>query len=164
MCFKKEIVIQPPIVTIPQFQTWTIPRYYFVKLCRSKGIEPPELLSSAVLYDKVRYTDLESTDSLLQDLLPHLPKNSADWTQYCYYQAQSAFVKCVERYRINAMAVVLDLRSELEEPNAHAYNVIAYGNETGLEGLLLFEPNEGYEWSGIVPWGEHNYRPELVFI
>ena len=164
MCFKNKVIIKPPVEVIPTFKTWIVPRFYFVRLCEENGIKPSQLLPNSVLYSKVRYTTLESTDILLQDLMPHLPPNSADWTQYCYYQAQAAFVKCVERYRINALATVLDLRLELEKPNAHAYNIIAYGNETGLNGLLLFEPNSGYEWSGIVPFGEHNYKPEIVLI
>ena len=162
MCLKTKVTIQSPVVTIPQFPTWIIDRYYFVQECKKQELEPASLLPNSVLYGKVRYTDLEHTDLLIQDLMPHLPRNQIDWSQYCWWQAVTSFSRCVERYKINAMAVVLDLRSELN--NAHAYNVIGYGNETGLQGLLLFEPNEGYEWSGIVPWGEHNYKPEIVLI
>uniref|UniRef100_A0A6M3IQJ5 Agglutinin C-terminal domain-containing protein n=1 Tax=viral metagenome TaxID=1070528 RepID=A0A6M3IQJ5_9ZZZZ len=164
MCFKKIIKVQNPIVTIPQFPTWVIDRYYFVRECKKQGLEPASLLPNSILYGKIRYTDLKHTDLLIQDLMPHLPRSSTDWSQYCWWQAVTAFSRCIERYKINAMAVVLDLRSELENPNAHAYNVIAYGNKTGLQGLLLFEPNEDWEWSGIVPWGEHNYKPEIVLI
>lgn len=79
---------------------------------------------------------------------------------HCQDYALKAQTVCAERYELNSLRLCI---GDIPQ-GKHGFNLFPYGDGEGIEGIMLFEPNEGYKWSGILEMGEKGYQPELVLI
>lgn len=148
---------QSPIIHIPSFKRWMVNRASLVSQLKRLGIEPfPE---GFALFDWYVYTTLVDWGKVLMDLV--LKSSLYSSTFKCADYALDAQTECGKRYGMNSLRLCLDRRSA---EKGHAYDLFPYGDERGVEGIMLFEPNEGYEWSGILELGDFDYTPEKVLI
>ena len=145
---------EPPI---PKFLTYGVQRSYFVAKMEGLGVKAIGLDDNLILTSWYYYTTLESWGDVLEDLV----FKSSLYREHrfmCFSYAIKAQNKCAERYGLNGLRACIDNRGD----SAHAYCIFGYGDNTGVDGFLLFEPNDGYQWSGILEFGDYNYIPEQV--
>ena len=148
---------------IPSFQKWRVQRSYFVQKLQDLGIEPIELDDNLVLNGWYSYTTLESWGEILEDLV--FSSNLARLDEFdCDAYAFKAQTECAERYRVNGLRMCIGKFTRDGIVTAHSFNLFPYGNEAGIEGIMLFEPNAGYDWSGILELGDFDYQPSLVLV
>ncbi|MBA7665616.1 hypothetical protein ES703_73690 [subsurface metagenome] len=173
MC-KSRIEVQPPIVRLPSYKKWGVPRSFLVEKLRDIGIQPVEFPGNRhlVLTDMCYGTDKDGWAVVL----PNLVLKSSLYTKAfkCPEYAWRAALICADRYGLNSFRPVVDADVGNDPEKAHAYDIfpmmkpIYEGGklvDLRIEAFCLFEPNEGYEYSGgALPMGEHGYRPEYVFV
>lgn len=148
---------------IPSFQKWKIQRSYFVQKVGDLDIEPIELDDNLVLNGWYSYTTLESWGEILEDLV--FSSNLAKLDEFdCDAYAFKAQTECAERYRVNGLRMCVGKFTKEGGVTAHSFNLFPYGDEAGIEGIMLFEPNDGWEWSGILEFGDFEYQPSLVLV
>lgn len=151
------IKVQTPVVHTPSFKRWGIQRSYFVRRLKALGIEPfPE---GFAFFEWYYYTTLVDWGKVLYDLV--FKSGLYSPTFKCADYALEAQTECSKRHKLNSLRMCLDKRSQ---EKGHAYNLFPYGNGEGIEGIMLFEPNEGYKWSGALEIGDFNYQPIAVLI
>lgn len=151
-----KIKIQKPI-HIPSFRRWMVNRAALVHRLEELGIQPfPE---GFAFFDWYVYTTLIDWGKVLLDLV--LKSDLYSPTFKCADYALEAQTECSKRYGMNSLRLCLDKRSA---EKGHGYDLFPYGDERGVEGIMLFEPNEGYRWSGILEVGDFDYHPEKVLI
>ena len=155
-----ETELNPPI---PEFKKWGIQRSGFVNKLLTKGIEAVEIDDRLILNAWYWYTTLESWGELLLDLVINAEFYQQDIFA-CDGYAFDAQTECAKRYRMNSLRTCFHIKTTDGGEKAHAYNLFPYGDQTGLEGIMLFEPNEGYEWSGVMEFGDFDYRPHKVLV
>jgi len=75
---------------------------------------------------------------------------------HCENYALKAMNQCAERHGLNTLAMVI---GDIPE-GRHGFNIFYHG-----DGFMLWEPNEGFAWSGQ-PFeiGENGYKPDLILI
>lgn len=147
---------QSPAIHIPRFKRWMVNRASLVSQLHRLGIEPfPE---GFAFFDWYYFTTLEDWGKVLLDLV--LKSDLFKPTFKCADYALEAQTECAKRYGLNSLRLCLDRRSA---EKGHAYDLFPYGN-VGVEGIMLFEPNEGYQWSGALEIGDFDYTPEKVLI
>ncbi len=152
-----KIKVQQPIVHTPSFKQWMINRPSLVRRLEELGIKPfPE---GFALFEWYYFTTLEDWGKVLYDLV--FKSDLYSPTFKCADYALEAQTECAKRYKLNSLRMCID---KMSAEKAHAYNLFPYGDGEGIDGILLFEPNEGYKWSGILEMGEEGYQPELVLI
>ena len=151
-----QLKVQKPLVHIPSFKRWIVSRQTLVDRLEERGIKPfPE---GFAFFDWYNLTTPEDWGTVLLDLV--LKSDLYKPTFKCADYALEAQTECAKRYGMNSLRMCLDTRSDNK---GHAYNIFPYG-EAIVEGAMLFEPNEGYAWSGILELGDFDYQPELVLI
>ena len=145
------------VVHTPSFKRWMINRASLVYMLERRGIKPfPE---GFAFFDWYYYTTLVDWGNVLLDLV--FKSDLYSPTFKCADYALEAQTECAKRHGLNSLRMCLDKRSS---EKGHAYDIFPYGDGEGVEGVMLFEPNEGYEWSGVLEIGEFSYLPELVLI
>ena len=152
-----QIKVQTPVVHLPSFKRWMINRPALVNKLEALGIEPfPE---GFAFFEWYYFTTLEDWGKVLLDLV--FKSDLYSPTFKCADYALEAQTECAKRHKLNSLRMCLDKRSQ---EKGHAYNLFPYGDGSGVEGIMLFEPNEGYEWSGALEIGDFSYQPELVLV
>lgn len=144
---------------IPDFPVYGVPRKYFVDKMEALGVKAIPLDDNLILSNLYYYTNREGWAEVLYDLV----FNSGLYREnkfMCFSYAIKAQNECAERYGLNGLRTCIDRRVS----SAHAYCIFGYGSSRGIEKIMLFEPNEGFAWSGILEFGEHDYIPELVLV
>lgn len=160
-----KLKVQEPVIHIPTFKKWGVPRSYVTGIVSDLGLE--------LLYPGVHalywYTDPEGCSKLI----PHLLLKSGLYKKdvfTCINYAYKVWNEASSRYGLNTWVPVIG-KIPGYEPK-HAWSLILVGNETGLivDDFLYFEPNDGWEM-GIkleaayqaFPIGEEGYKGEMIF-
>ena len=154
------IRVQKPVIHTPTFQKWGIQQYYFLQKVQALGIDVFPKTDDFTLDDWYYYTDLDGWAKILPDLVlnSNLYKpNVFDCEDY----GLKAQIECSLRYGINSLRLCIG-----KVPKGwHGFNIFPYGDDKGIEGLMLFEPNAGFEWAGnAFQIGDNGYIPEAVFL
>lgn len=148
-----KFVPQPPIVHLPSYKRWGIQRHYYVKKLEALGVKviPENIVLDAWYW----YSNLEGWQKVCEHLLikSSLYKKTFRDCDNLAFEAQELSSRL---YRLNS------LRFACHE--SHAFNVFPVGDETGIKEILVFEPNEGYDYDvlGIVNFGDFGYRPLIT--
>ena len=143
--------IQKPVQHIPSFKEYRISGAELREKMTALGLSIPLGMLDYWYY----YTDLEGWGTVLWDLVFKSSLYRQDRFD-CENYALKAMMVCAERYGLNTMAMAIG-----ESPyGRHGFNLFYFG-----EGVMLWEPNEGFDWSGQ-PFeiGGNNYQPEIVLI
>jgi hypothetical protein len=154
-----ELTKPEPIPPIPQITKWGIQRHYVVQYLETLGIgailEDEPLILDSWYY----YTSLEDWGKILYDLVfsSELYNPVFDCDKY----ATNAYIQCCLKYQLNTLLLCLGKY----QGKGHGFNLFPYGDETGLLGVKLWEPSDGFPWSGE-PFeiGENEYRAQIVLI
>ena len=150
-------------IEIPEFQVYGIQRHYFVNKLEGLGIEPIEIDNNLILNGWYYYTSLESWGEILEDLV--ISSNLYRQDKFaCDAYAFKAQVECAERYGLNSLRMCIKKTTTDGITTAHAFNLFPYGGTAGIEDIMLFEPNEGYDWDGILELGDFSYEPKYVLV
>lgn len=150
-------------VAIPELQSYSIQRNHFVNKLQELGIEPIEIDSDLILNGWYSYTSLESWGEILEDLV--ISSNLYRQDKFaCDAYAFKAQVECAERYGLNSLRMCVKVTTTDGVTTAHAFNLFPHGGAGGIEGIMLFEPNEGYQWDGILEIGDFGYEPKYVMV
>ena len=106
-------------------------------------------------YYDIFFTDSEGWGKILYDLI--FNSNLYQTGIFtCLNYSLKAFNECCERYRLNGLLTVFGMT----ELGYHAFNIFYDGS-----GFLLWEPNEGFPFSGSAfEIGEYGYQPQIVLI
>ncbi len=145
------IRVQQPVQHIPSFNEFQITAPALRVKLNQLGVQIPMDMLDWQYY----FTDLEGWGKVLYNLvfksnLYKKDKRDCDWYAF------KAKVECEERYGLNAIAFVIGDASQ----KRHAFNMFYYG-----DGFMLWEPNEGYPFSGSAfEIGEYSYYPKMVLI
>jgi len=149
-----------PIVPIPQITKWGFQRHYLVQRLKALGIESFPEREGYILNQWHFYTDLEGWGEILWDLAFESDLYKPDIFA-CDAYGLKANIECRQRYGLNTLLFCIG-KIPL---GIHGFNLFPYGDENGIEGFLLWEPNEGFEWSGeAFEIGENSYIPIEVMI
>lgn len=150
------IKIQEPIVHIPSLLRYRLPRVHFVHMLEGMDIRSTEF----PLDSQYVYLSLEDWGKILWDLAFKSSLYKTDVFD-CEDYALKAQTVCAERYGVNALRLCIG-----ETPfGYHGFNLLFFGNEWGLEGIMLWEPNDGFDHSGeFFKLGEYGYKPDLVLL
>lgn len=161
-----KITPTPPVVHIPSFQKWGVPRAYVAQILELLGLEP---LYPWGVHKWYWYTNEEGA----LKLVPHLLLKSSLYKPdkfTCINYAFRVWNECSLRFELNTWIVTIG-RIPNYEPR-HAWNLIMMGDEKGLipENFLFFEPNDGWQMGvelemayQAFPIGEAGYKGELEF-
>ncbi len=150
-------------IEIPEFQVYGIQQHYFVNKLEGLGIEPIEIDNNLILNGWYYYTSLESWGEILEDLV--ISSNLYRQDKFaCDAYAFKAQVECAERYGLNSLRMCIKKTTTDGITTAHAFNLFPYGGTAGIEDIMLFEPNEGYDWDGILELGDFGYKPKYVLV
>jgi len=143
--------IQQPLVHIPSFNQYEIDSSVLKQKIQALGLQIP----MRMLDEKYYYTDLEGWSKILYDLVFKSDLYKRDKFD-CENYALKAMTICAERYGLNTLVMVIGNIPQ----GRHGFNILYYG-----DGFMLWEPNEGFDWSGE-PFeiGENGYVPDLVLI
>ena len=146
-----KIKVQTPVVHTPSFTEYQIYATILKGKLEGLGLEIPMGILDRWYY----YTDLEGWSKLLYNLVFKSSLYSSNKFD-CENYALKAVNLCAERYGLNAFGMVIGRTPQ----GKHGFNIFYYG-----EGFMLWEPNEGYPFSGSAfEIGEYSYQPELVLI
>ena len=152
-----KIKVQQPIIHTPGFPRYKCTREAFVDFLVDLEITP--FPTGFKLFDFYYYTTSEAWGRILWDLV--FKSNLYKATFKCADYALKAQTECAQRYELNSLRMVFDQRSDFK---GHAYCLFPFGDALGIEGTMLFEPNEGFPWGGILTIGENDYIPEKILI
>lgn len=148
---------------IPQVTKWGIPRSYFVQKLAEVGIEPIniEIDGQRLILDSLYYyTTMDDWLTIIGSLMfdsDLYKKNKFDCEDY----ALKAQVVCAETYGLNAFRWVVGFIPT----GGHGFNIVPYGDATGIEGFMLWEPNDGFEHSGsLFNLGDFGYEAKLALV
>jgi hypothetical protein len=72
----------------------------------------------------------------------------------CEKYGLKAMITCSEEYGLNALCLAIG-----DMPlGRHGFNIFFLG-----DGFMLFEPNRGFEWAGIMEIGDNGYYPREFY-
>ena len=136
----------------PSIKKYCISRNELVKKLVGIGIEP---YGKIPFFTEICHTDMDGWGKILHDLT--FSSDLYDPKVYtCVNYSLAAFVECSKRYKMNGLIPIFGNTAQ----GYHAWNIFYYG-----DGFLLFEPNEGFPFSGSAfEIGEYDYRPDTVVI
>jgi len=144
-------MIQPPVIHIPTFTEYRITGLSLKAKIEALGLEIP----MGMLDSQYFHTDLEGWGKVLEDLVFSSSLYKKD-KRDCDWYAFKAFVECQDRYGLNTLAFVIGVMPQ----GRHAFNMFYTG-----DGFMLWEPNEGFVFSGSAfEIGDFGYEPKLVLI
>ncbi|MBA7652219.1 hypothetical protein ES703_60049 [subsurface metagenome] len=143
--------IQQPVIHLPSYTQYLKEGTALKQEVEALGFQIPMGLLDRHYY----YTNLEGWGNILYDLVFNSNLYKRDRFD-CDNYALKAMNVCAERYGLNTLAMVIGDMPQ----GRHAFNMLYYG-----EGFMLWEPNEGFDWSGV-PFeiGENGYVPDLILI
>ena len=145
------IKVVQPIQHIPSFKEYQIGSGFLISQLTELKLKMPMGVLDWTYY----YTDLESWGKLLLDLTFKSSLYQKDKFD-CDNLALKAMTLCAERYGLNTFGMAIG-NTPL---GRHAFNIFYFG-----EGFMLFEPNEGFQFSGSAfKLGDFGYEPELVLL
>jgi len=150
-----KFTVQTPVIHTPSFTKWRIDSSTMYHLLINKGIKIPLGMLDSFYY----LTNLEGWGKLFYDLVFNSNLYKADAFD-CEDYALKAMATCHERFGLNAFGLVIG-----DIPyGRHGFNIFAY-YDSGETKLMLWEPNEGFSWSGN-PFeiDENGYLPDMVVI
>jgi len=153
-----QIKTQQPAIHIPSFKKWGIQRHYFLQELEKQNLDwmPKDFVLDSWYY----YSNLEGWGKILYDLAFSSNLYKTDIFD-CEDYALKAQVVCAERYGLNALRFCIGFIPQ----GGHGFNLLFYGDETGIGGTMLWEPNAGFEHSGeAFVIGEYGYQPKLILI
>jgi len=154
------IKFQQPAIHIPSFKRYGVQQNYLVSELKKLGLHCFPVTDDYVLDAWYYYTDLEGWEKLLPDLVMRSSlyrKTVFD----CEDFALKAQVECALRYGLNSFRMCIGNVPQ----GMHGFNIFPYGNEMGIIGFRLFEPNDGFPHAGqAFEIGENGYVPFDVFI
>ena len=143
--------IQQPVIHLPSYNQYEIEGSALKQKVEALGLRIPMGLLDLKYY----YTNMEGWCNILYDLVFNsnlYKKDKFDCDNY----ALKAMNVCAERYWLNTLAMVI---GDIPQ-GRHAFNIFHYG-----EGFMLWEPNEGFPWSGgPFEIGENGYVADLVLL
>lgn len=143
--------VQQPAIHIPNFKEYQITGLLLKAKIESLGLEIP----MGMLDWQYFHTDLEGWGKVLENLVFSSSLYKKD-KRDCDWYAFKAFVECQARFGLNTLAMVIGDMPQ----GRHAFNMFYTG-----EGFLLFEPNDGFLFSGSAfEIGEFGYQPELILL
>ena len=143
--------VQQPIQHIPSFREYQISSIAFRPKLEAIGLKIPMYLLDGWYY----YTDSAGWATILFDLVFKSSLTKPEKFD-CDNYALKAMVTCAERYGLNTMGMVIGNIPQ----GRHAFNIFYLGDD-----FLLWEPNDGFQWSGQpFPIGENGYKMEMVLI
>jgi len=150
-----KFTVQKPVIHIPSFNEYRMTRYELRVYLKDLDIDVPMDMLDSWYY----CSDLEGWGKILYDLAfsSNLYKpNRFDCSNY----ALKAMNECAERYGINTLAMIV---GDIPQ-GRHGFNLFPYW-DFGEIKFMLWEPNEGFSWSGQ-PFeiGENGYVPDVVLI
>lgn len=155
-----KIKVQQPVIHTPSFNRWGIQHYYIVKKLEALGIGMFPANTSLIFDQWYYYSDLEGWGKILQDLAFSSKLYKRDLFD-CEDYALKAQVICAERFGLNSLRLCIGSMPQ----GKHGFNLFFHGDETGISGVMLWEPNDGFVCSGeAFEIGEYGYQPELVLI
>lgn len=143
--------IEQPVIHLPSFN-----QYEITGPALKEKIQALELkIPMGMLDGRYYYTDLEGWGNILYDLAFKSKLYKRDRFD-CENYALKAMTLCAERYGLNTLVMVI---GDIPQ-GRHGFNIFYYG-----DGFMLWEPNEGFPWSGE-PFeiGENGYIPDLVLL
>jgi hypothetical protein len=151
-----EALLPPPTPDMSAYPIYSITYYAFKTLLESKGIQIIELDGMA-LTPLFNYTVPEGW----MDALGYLIIGSDLYRPnvfMCGEYALKAQNEAAEVFGLNALRTCI----QHGEP-AHAYDVFPVHYDSGPE-LWLFEPNEGFGFDLLLPFGAEGRQPDLALI
>jgi hypothetical protein len=143
--------VQQPVVHLPSYNQYEIGGTELKPKVEALGLRIPMGLLDRRYY----YTDMEGWGKILYDMV--FKSNLYKSERFdCDNYALKAMNVCAERYDLNTLVMII---GDIPQ-GRHAFNMLYYG-----DGFMLWEPNEGFAWSGE-PFeiGENGYVPDLVLI
>lgn len=153
-----EVKFQQPVVHTPKIEKWGIQRHHL--LLELKKLEIGWMPKGFTLDNWYYYCSLSDWGKILYDLAFSSNLYKTDIFD-CEDYALKAQVVCAERYGLNAIRFCIGLMPL----GAHGFNLFFHGDKDGIEGVMLWEPNDGFRHSGeAFEIGEHEYFPKLVLI
>lgn len=155
-----ELTPEPPIDLTP-YGVRGVQRDYFIQKLTNKGVEVIEFDDSLALAGVIFGTTMDGWVEGLADITI----KATFWLEnvrMCGWYAFHSQVECAERYNINGLRMCVQ-RTNREIPHAYClFPIIEQGQ--GITDFAIFEPNMGFPWFGILPWGEENYTPDYVLV
>jgi hypothetical protein len=146
-----EFRIQKPVQHIPSIPRFNITRYQLLSKLQPLGVKP----YGNPFYTRIWYTDHESWGKVLYDLVFNSNLYKVGIFT-CLNYSLKAFNECAERHSLNGLLTVFGKT----DAGYHAFNMFYDGND-----FMLWEPNEGFEWSGqAFKIGDNNYIPDVVLV
>lgn len=161
-----------PVVHIPSIKRWGVQQHHLVERLAELGIDTlikSDMVASGenfVLHGWYYYTDLDGWSKLLPDLILKSSLYRPNIFM-CFGYAVKAWVECAQRYGVNSLLVCTGTMPQ----GKHGFNIFPYGDDKGIKGFMLFEPNDGFEFEVDVEAacqafeiGECSYIPEAVLM
>ena len=153
-----------PAVHIPTFTKYGIYQSSFIRLLESKGIDTFPETDDFILDGWFYFADLDGWAKVVPDLIVN-SKLYKDDIFDCEDYALKAQVNCAERFGLNSFRLCIGVVKIDGKDMWHGFNIFPVHISDTETDLMLFEPNEGYEWSGQgFNIGENGYTPKMVFI
>lgn len=146
------LTFQQPVIHTPSFKEFKISAPNLIGKLKGLGFGVPMGMLDAQYF----FTDLEGWGKVLQDLVFKSNLYKTDKFD-CENYALKAMNACAERYGLNTLCMVIGNTPQ----GRHGFNIFYYGGD----GFMLWEPNEGYSFSGSAfEIGEYGYRPDTVLV
>jgi len=146
-----KVRLQNPVVHTPRLREYMISSH----ILRKKLADLSVILPMGMLDWSYYHTDMEGWGKVLEDLVFKSSLYQADRFD-CDNYALKAMTLCAERYGLNTLGFVIGNMPQ----GRHAFNVLYHG-----DGFLLWEPNEGFPFSGSTfEIGDFGYQPEWVLM
>ena len=143
--------IQQPVIHLPSYNQYEIGGTELKQKVEALGLRIPMGLLDRRYY----YTDIEGWSNILFDMVFNSNLYKSERFD-CDNYALKAMNVCAERYDLNTLVMII---GDIPQ-GRHAFNMLYHG-----DGFMLWEPNEGFSWSGE-PFeiGENGYVPDLVLL
>jgi len=143
--------IQQPVIHLPSYNQYEIGGTELKQKVEALGLRIPMGLLDRRYY----YTDIEGWSNILFDMVFNSNLYKSERFD-CDNYALKAMNVCAERYDLNTLVMII---GDIPQ-GRHAFNMLYNG-----DGFMLWEPNEGFSWSGE-PFeiGENGYVPDLVLL
>ena len=143
--------IQQPVIHLPSYNQYEIGGTELKQKVEALGLRIPMGLLDRRYY----YTDIEGWSNILFDMVFNSNLYKSERFD-CDNYALKAMNVCAERYDLNTLVMII---GDIPQ-GRHAFNMLYHG-----DGFMLWEPNEGFSWSGE-PFeiSENGYVPDLVLL
>ena len=143
--------VQQPVIHLPSYNQYEIGGTELKQKVEALGLQIPMGLLDRRYY----YTDIEGWGNILFDMVFNSNLYKSEKFD-CDNYALKAMNVCAERYDLNTLVMII---GDIPQ-GRHAFNMLYHS-----DGFMLWEPNEGFPWSGE-PFeiGENGYVPDLVLL